>query len=78
MNAEFAMQDNLRKLSDDYARAKAAQKELEQMKKVVWILLRQIGEPVTIDKTSLVGVPDDADIYEQIDSRSGFVTLSAR
>lgn len=65
----------LQELSQDYARAKAAERELVQMRKVMWLLLKTIGEPVVVDRASLLGVPDDAEICEVNDN--GTVTLQA-
>ncbi len=71
--------DGLKKLSEDYSRAKMAEKELVQMKKVVWLLLKQIGEPVIIDKVTLLQVPEDFQINEEFDpAMHDFITMTAK
>lgn len=66
-------------MAADYSKAKMAEQELRQLRKVVWLLLKQIGEPVTIDKISLLQVPEDARILEMFEPSEGYdyVTLKA-
>jgi len=48
-----------------------------KLRKVIWLLLRQIGKPVTINPVSLLGVPGDARLVEQRQPGSEDVTISA-
>ncbi len=73
------MANRMSSLAEDYGRAKMAERELKEMRKVVWLLLKQIGEPVLIDRTSLLQVPEDAEILEMFQSNEyGCVTLQAK
>ena len=55
-----------------------AERELVQMKKVVWLLLKQIGGPVVIDRAILISVPADAEIYQHREPYGDSVTLEAK
>lgn len=68
--------DTLRSLEADYARAKAAERELQQARKVIWLLLRQIGEPVVIDEVTLLAITEDVRTT-YVKDPAGFITLSA-
>lgn len=69
---------NLQELSRDYAEAKTAQKELVQTRKIVWLLLTLLKEPVVIDAATLSTIPDDFEIYEISHPCPGTITLEAK
>ena len=61
----------------DYSNAKQAQRELSIANKVIWLLLRKLGEPFVIDDVSIEQVPIDAVVNMIRSDASMCITLEA-
>lgn len=64
-------------LAKDFADAKMAERELVHAKRIIWLLLKQIGEPVVVDSITLLSVPEDAEVVTEQD-HAGYFTLTAK